>query len=126
MMSIRDEISKVIDIRIPPNGYRRYIKEVARTGGFQDMQRDDCIIALALCVEELQKHVDELLQRADPKPFNSPPPTEDLLGHLEAPKASEEKPEFECVTCGISFKQRIGLEGHKRGKGHKDAITKSA
>lgn len=129
MASIRDEVGKLLDIRIPPNGYRRYIKEIGRTGGFQDAQRDDCIIVLCQAVEDLQREVDELRQHPTINPFAEEPmatPASSVFGHLESPTTDDAKPEFECVTCGISFKQRIALEGHKRSKGHKDAVTKSA
>lgn len=124
---IRDEISKLLDIRIPPNGYRRYIKEVGRTGGFQDTQRDDCLIVLCQAVEELQKEIIELRQHPNINPFND----QSLMDYLKSEDAKKhtlqsEEPKFECITCGISFKQRIGLEGHKRGKGHKDAVINAA
>lgn len=120
---IRDEISKLLDIRIPPNGYRRYIKEVGRTGGFQDTQRDDCLIALCQAVEELQKEIVELRQQTTaqvPSVFAGDPAANTMITSTYTPT------KFDCITCGISFKQRIGLEGHKRGKGHKDAVIKSA
>lgn len=115
MMSIRDELSQVIDIRIPPNGYRRYIKEVARTGGFQDMQRDDSLIALALCVEELQKEVVELRQQ------NKEPITRSPDWQHGPPEPSRET--YICGKCGQTFETKIALMGHSRKKDHQDATT---
>lgn len=113
MPNIRDEIGKLLDIRIPPNGYRRYIKEVGRTGGFQDTQRDDCIIVLCQAVEELQKEVVELRQHPNINPFGGA-----VLGAGGAPsvlpKPNDTEPKFKCLYCGRGFDVKIGLLGHSR------------
>jgi hypothetical protein len=60
MPNIRDEASKVVDVRIPLNGYRRYIKELSRTGAFGQLQHENMLIILLEAVEELQQQVAEL------------------------------------------------------------------
>ncbi len=135
---IRDEVSKIIDVRIPPNGYRRYIKEIARTGGFQQRQHEDSLIVIFQAIEELEKKVVELEQRLQVKEdtfsggLAAYVPEEEIkvivhpqVGEGEEIKVSvkEDKEQFTCEKCGMSFDSRIALQGHSRKKDHQDAIT---
>jgi len=112
---IRDEVSKLLDVRIPPNGYRRYIKEIGRTGGFQDRQRDDCIISLCEAVEELQQQVIELKQQNNQL----------LYPHAEGSRdANGQSGNLLCPECDFVAKSELGLLSHRRSH-KKDAITQS-
>jgi len=113
---IRDEISKIIDVRIPPNGYRRYIKEIARTGGFQQRQHEDSLIVMFQAIEDLEKKVAELEREPVPSVSIKEHPYVALRD-----KSAEE--EFVCGKCGMKFDQKLGLMGHSRKKDHQDAIT---
>src|ERR1700722_5455952 len=124
MSNIRDEFGKILDIRIPPNGYRRYIKEVGRTGGFQDTQRDDCIIVMAQAIEDMQQQIAELKSHPNINPFDKEPqtqPASTMFDHLEPLKSEALKPELKCEKCGLVLDSKIALMGHSRKKDHQDA-----
>lgn len=122
MKSIRDEISKVVDVRIPPNGYRSYIKTISRDGGFQDLQRDNCLIALFEVVEELQKEVVDLRQQLDLQsqsvvkvPVSA---TLEEVGKLASDALAIKRDQDNTTTCACGFtaKNNFGLKSHIRFK----------
>ncbi len=101
MPNIRDEFSKVVDVRIPPNGYRKYIKEISRTGGFQNLQHENTLIILLEAVDEMQRHIEELVAQKLDDP---------VAGEL--PMSPPEK--FICPDCGKELKNMFGLMGHMK------------
>lgn len=104
MSSIRDEISKIVDMRIPPNAYRRYLYEIDRTGGFNRKVMLDMFIVMAEKIEELENQV--------PRPA-----TLEAFAQTGAALTAPVIPT--CDVCGKSFTSPLGLMGHKRS--HKDA-----
>lgn len=117
MSSIRDEISKIIDIRIPQGGFKRYIKEVSRTGGFQQRQHEDMLIVLAEAVEELQSQ--QVSQAAVNATEELQPPAFNVQV-AEAPsvnplvEAQFHVKENTCDICGKECASSFGLHSHRR------------
>ncbi len=132
MSSIRDEISKIIDVRIPPNGYRKYIKSISRSGAFQQLQHEDSLIALFEAVDALQSKVAELSEKSStvvtergpidnsyPTTTVSSAVTPTVIEHLTKAASTAW---FTCSDCGQSFRPKIALLGHQR-KHKKNAPT---
>lgn len=129
-MSIRDEVSKIVDVRIPPNGYRKYLKSLSRTGAFQQVQYEDSLIALFEAVEELEKKVVVLNRQMEEKRF-FPGEIEDIkvtvhpqVGEgkdIEVMPPREENPEpiYKCTQCEKTATTKAGMLSHERS--HKDA-----
>lgn len=98
MPSVRDEFSKVVGVRIPENGYRKYVKELSRTGAFAGLQHENAIIILLEAVDALQKQVTAL----QASPITTVP---------EVPSVAEP---VICPECGKEFKSSLGLMGHSK------------
>ncbi len=126
MSNIRDEYSKVFDVRIPPNGYKRYLKEMARTGAFDQARHEDLLIVLGQAVEDLQNEVSELRHEAGGRLIGSPNDISTGSGKAFVKFKEIEKPsDYICPICRREFDQRIGLLGHSRSH-KKDATIKSS
>jgi hypothetical protein len=108
--NIRDEISKIVDMRIPPNAYRRYLYEIDRTGGFNKKVMLDMLIALCEKVEELETKTEDKVTI----PF-----AENLVS-LQAEERAKPT-DFQCDKCGKMFTSKIALLGHSRS--HQDGKT---
>ena len=54
MTSIRDEISKIIGVRIPPKGYHDTFLELSRAGKLDPKTVNLSLIAIFEAIEELQ------------------------------------------------------------------------
>lgn len=106
MPSIRDEFSKVVEVRVPPNGYRKYAKELSRTGKFGQLQQENTIIILLEAVDELQRQVEEL---GVPQP---------------KPLPMQEMGELSCDTCGKICASAFGLQAHQRSHVRSTPTTK--
>lgn len=118
MSKLRDEVSKIVDMRIPANGYKRYLYEIDRTGGFNMKVVLDMLIAMAQQIDELEG---QLADKAD-IPFSEPTSTIDIHDYQIVP--GKPKPtDFQCDICGKLFTSNIAVLGHKRG--HKNATASS-
>lgn len=101
MNSVRDEFSKVVDVRIPPNGYRKYVKELSRTGAFGQLQHENTLLILLEAVDELQQQIESIKS------------TDDMIAYTGA-KPMSELGELICETCGRVCASAFGLQAHKR------------
>lgn len=112
-MQIRDEFSKIVDVRIPPNGYRKYVKEISRMGAFGQLQMENTLIALLEAVDELQQQVQEL------RSVNAP----HFTTTFAATKPMLEVGELACSTCGRICASEFGLQSHSRTHKKNETVT---
>ncbi len=114
---IRDEFSKVVGVRIPPNGYRKYVKELSRTGAFGGLQYENSLLILLEAVEALQEEVEKLKTQPSSSTMTATvgePPIRTTYPPLDPPV---------CDVCGKEFKNALGLLGHKRS--HARSVPKT-